>query len=66
MVSFGKKSKIKKLEIWIKVLVMLLQLYPELKTPQWTVEARIRGRDGKNKIPHEEFGILLDLVSKED
>ena len=27
MVSFGKKAKIKRREIWIKVVVMFLQLY---------------------------------------
>ena len=27
MVNFGEKAKIKKAEIWIKVVVMLLQLY---------------------------------------
>ena len=29
MVSFGEKAKIKRREIWIKVVVMLLQLYRE-------------------------------------
>ena len=31
MVSFGEKAKIKSWEIWIKVVVMLLQLYYLLK-----------------------------------